>query len=179
METLLLTWCISPNKSIKQFGYKSDSLNPKIRLSEYLKAINFYIKSSKFDNIVFVDNSWYNNPDTIKNLLDTAKINWKIFEFLSFSWNENETLKKTHAYWDGECIDYAIDNSELLKHVNNFYKISWRYIINNINSFISAYTDKDTFFFRRMQEYQFRQINTAFFKINKDIYIYNIFMMQK
>ena len=162
-KTLLLTWTIVPDNWIKKFY--AYSLAPEDRLIEYKKTLYFYITQSDFDNIVFCENSNYNLNWTmdIKNLANQF---WKKIEIFSFLWDSKKTVELTHAYWDWECIDYAFDNSKLIKNSKEFYKITWRYIINNINDIINYTKSYKNFFFRRLHILAFFWVNTGLFKIN-------------
>lgn len=176
MNTVLLTWTICPNAEIwKKLQYKSWSLDPEKRRLEYMRTIIFYIAISNFDSIVFVENSnyniWSNNMLALSNI---ASIFNKKIEILQFEWNNKTMMNLNYWYWEGEIIDYAYDNSSLIKKSESRYKITWRYIIKNINSIIKVHKNLDNLFFRNIPE--FSAINTAFFKTNnKDYkYLYNL-----
>ena len=168
-NTLLLTWTINPQiwKTIK---YKN-SLNPKVRIKEYIKSLFFYITISDFDNIVFCENSNYKCEEYMKNINHIAKLYNKNFEFLQFIWNHKETIqRKTYSYWEWEILDYAFNNSKLLKQSKSRYKITWRYIIYNINDIIKSSQNTENLLFRWLWSFSFFSIDTSLFKVSNEVY---------
>ena len=160
-NTLLLTACIHPKfPSHKESFYD-------IREKQYEDALKYYIYNSNFTHIVFIDNSNH-VLNFIKKLQPNKKnyyiINNKTIEYISYNWNKL-TEKFFYGYWEQEIMDYALDNSTILKKLqknDSFFKITWRYIIKNINHLID----------RKEQELFFRWLwwfscVTAIFKITK------------
>lgn len=167
--TLLLTWTINP-KIWNTITYKN-SLDPNVRIKEYLKAVYFYVTISDFKNIVFCENSNFNCKEYIDNISYIAKLYNKNFEFIQFMWNHNETItRKTYSYWEWEILDYAFDNSRLLKQSKSRYKITWRYIIYNINDIIKSSEEMENLLFRWLRSLSFFSIDTSFFKVSNEIY---------
>lgn len=172
METLLLTGTIKPNKEIVKIWY-THNINSEIRYKTYLDNIIFYLTKTNFSNIVFCENSNYPIKD-IKLLEDTAfKYNKKI-EILQFSWNEELTLKYGYWYWEAEILDYAFENSILIKNSKNWYKLSWRYLLINSNDIINSYKNDNIYLFKLFR-FAFFSICTAFFKINNDFFEKNFY----
>jgi hypothetical protein len=101
--------------------------------------------------------------DHIKSL---AKKFGKKIEFLMFQWDVKVSEK---YYWAGEAeiFDYFFEHSQLLKESKSFYKISGRYIIDNINRIIEVSADLPNYF--TMQFWNF-EISTYLLKISKEIY---------
>ena len=165
ISALLLTSCIHP---------KYDWENPSfydIREKQYEDALKYYIYNSKFTHIIFVDNSNY-ILKYIKNLKpqenNLYNINCKIIEYISFDWNKL-TKKYQYGFWEQEIMDYALDNSIILKKLKDdesFFKITWRYIIKNINHLID--TSPKELFFRWICGFS---CVTAIFKIKKWTFI--------
>ena len=172
-EILILTWTISPSKTQ---GYKSASITTEIREKQYLKSLIFYITQSDFWKIVFCENSNYKfNKSTLDNLIYLSKYFGKEIELLHFKWNYEKVDELWYWYWDWECIDYAFDNSKIFQNNESFYKISWRYIIGNINRMIECYKNNNNFFMRDIPS--FFSMNTWFFKMDSELYkkyFYNI-----
>ena len=167
-ETLLMTWTISPSKIQK--WYQSSTLSSEIRKLQYFKSLLFYITQSNFWKIVFCENSDYKFNESEKHVIwYLSKLYDKEFELLSFKWDFEKTNEVWYWYWEWECIDYAIDNSKLLKNSNTFYKITWRYIIWNINQIIDLYKNDKNIFIRNNIVWYF-SMNTAFFKMDKQLY---------
>lgn len=162
-KIILLTWKIDIDpKTINTISC------PKTRYEHYFKNIKNLLEKSDLDVIIFCENSnaKFKDLSFIENL---ANKNHKIFEFLPFAWNP------LFGKWSWECeiIEYAINNSKYIKN-NSFYKLTWRWILKNINQIVCNTQHVDTFFYRQSL---FKElILTAFFKTNKtffDKYLFN------
>lgn len=165
-ETLLLTWTIAPSNSVR---YASASFSPDIRKLQYLKTLIFYITQSNFGKIIFCENSDYKlDKKEIDTLEHLSKLYQKEIELIHFKWDFKKTIKLWYWYGEWECIDYAYDNSKYLKYTWTFYKITWRYIIWNINDIINKHKNCKNLFIRDIPAYF--AMNTAFFKIETNIY---------
>jgi hypothetical protein len=168
-RTLLLTWTIAPSNWISKFNYKN-SLDPKKRLKEYENSIKYYIEDSLFEKIVFCENSNYSCENRKTEMYKFAKDNNKKLEILQFQWNVEKTLELSYSYWEGECIDYAYENSDLLKGSLNRWKITWRYIIKNINDLIKTSDRYENLLFRWLRPLWFFAIDTSIFKVSNNTY---------
>lgn len=169
-ETLLLTWTITPHSELGITGYASASLDPKIRLQQYLKAFVYYISESDFHFFVFCENSSYPIEKEKKLLQELADLYGKEIEFLQFKGDHQMTLSKGYGYGEGECLDYAFKHSKLLKKSASWYKITWRYIYSNINQIIASSEKNKNLFFRRMRPLAYFCLCTAFFKVENKVY---------
>jgi hypothetical protein len=179
METLLLTWTISPWISTLWQSI-DNTLDSSLRYKQYFSWLSYYITVSNFDNIIFCDNSLYPIPEWDKDLLNNLALkSWKNLELLSFQW-DIEAVKKYH-YWYGEAeiIDYAFDNSKLLKESKTWFKITWRYIYPYINNVIIDLKENERYFLNWLHYLQFFQVQTAFFKINNELYKEKIYWKTK
>lgn len=168
-RTLLLTWTIAPNNWITKFNYKN-SLDPQKRLKEYENSIKYYIEDSLFEEIVFCENSNYNCEDWKIKMWKFAKDKNKTLEILQFQWNVKKTLELSYSYWEGECLDYAYKNSKFLKESINRWKITWRYVIKNINDLIKSSDKYENLLFRWLRPLWFFTIDTSIFKVSNDTY---------
>ena len=177
-ETVLLTGTIKPNIKIRgwKYWYKW-SIDVNERIMDYYISILFYITYSDFKNIVFCENSNYNFDTQITSLKKIAETCNKNLEIIQFKWN-NDALQKTYYwYWEWEIINYALSKSEILQNCKNWYKITWRYIIGNINSILERNKKDDNLFFRLLFGFWLFTICTAFFKTNNityNKYLYDI-----
>lgn len=162
-NTLLLTATIKPHKdviiSVNNFHD---------RYNQYIKNIIRYLVNSDFDSIIFCDNSNFDIP--IKNeLLNLAKFLDKKLEFLKFQWNNEETVKRGRWFGENEIIEYAINNSKLLKN-STFYKCTWRYYCTNVNKILKHTHKHDNYFCRQMpwarNDFCFDKVHTAFYKVS-------------
>lgn len=168
METLLLTWTIAPDEKILKQWYNSTSLIPEKRYFEYIDTIIYYIINSKFTKIIFCENSNYYFKD-LESIKSLCKIYNKNFELLQFNWDNSKTLELWYWYWDAECMDYAFDNSNMLKNSKNWYKISWRYKVININKMLDYYKKNDNVIYKSTPLWFFL-IMTWFIKLNNNYY---------
>ena len=142
---LLLTGCINPA------GMLYTSLNnPKERKKQYVDAIRFYLSRTNYP-IVFSENS----GTDISNLFED-EIRSSRMECLSFFGNQNKERGK--GFGECEIIQYALDNSKIIKSAKDQYiaKITGRLIIRNIASIIQWHT----FFYSH---------HTVFCAINSDL----------
>ena len=116
---ILLTGTINPN-SFSNITIK----DPRIRRQQYLDAIDFYIKKTKF-KIVFAENSG--------DILEKFPIQPDRIEYLTFKSKPIEPDRGI-GYKELELIDFAFQNSNFLKNTRSVVKITGRLKILNINS---------------------------------------------
>lgn len=165
-ETLLLTWCIEPKWTI--LSKKEHDLVLEKRLKQYINAILHYITISDFENIVFCDNSNY-NWEFFTHINSIAKNYNKNFEYITYDGNKN-SWKYWYGYSECELIDYAFENSLFIQKSTNWYKITWRYILKDINKLISTTRNSNFYFHKQWIFDSFLTVSTSFFKINNTIY---------
>lgn len=77
-------------------------------------------------------------------------------------------VEKWKWYGENRIIEQVIDNSELLKDYNVFYKVTWRYIVKNINNIIKNEEKKENIFF--LSPFWKHSLATSFFKCNKNLF---------
>lgn len=126
---LLLTGCINPN------GMAYTSLNDKEeRKRQYVNAIRHYLIHTDFP-VIFTENS-----DTDISSLFQDDIKTGRFECLTFQGNRNK--EKGKGYGECEIIQYALNNSILIKSQKDLriVKITGRLIISNIRHVIFLHT---------------------------------------
>lgn len=128
---LLITGCIHVAMGTKYVKI----VDEKERLQDYKKTILWAIHSSPFTKIVFCENSNY-IFDTKKFSAEAIKCK-KSFEYITFKGNTEKILKQGKGYGEGEIIQYAINNSEILKKETDFYKITGRLRIKNIENIVN------------------------------------------
>lgn len=159
-NTLLMTSSISVDKNMKFHNH----IPEKDRLKQYISAVVFYIMESNFTDIVFVDWSWYdlNNLNFLKEL--ASRFDKKI-ELLSFNNDQKQVVIHWKWYWENKIIEYALDNSDVLNKNDIFYKVTWRYIVKNINNIVKNEKNNRNVFFKISFLWKFGWMcNTAFFK---------------
>ncbi len=181
MNTLLLTSSIHPWNVIN----KTENMIRDERENQYTWTLKYYIEKSNFNSIIYVDNTNYilkyvQNLDT-ENVANSRiiKINWKVLEYIKFDWNKYSSIY-WYGYWDQEIMDYAFKNSILLNKLDNnesFFKISWRYVLKNINNILKK-TEHIWNMFLKSPIYPFN-IQTAIVKIKKSDYKKYIYIKVK
>ena len=127
---LLITGTISPSRGMKNTALS----NVEERLALYIKSIEFYIVKSPVKKIVFCENSNFKTKK-LDFLFCKAKNYKKQFEYISFQGNEIEGNIHGKGYGDGEIINYALNNSFLLKADNYFIKLTGKRLILNSSFF--------------------------------------------
>ena len=159
---LLLTGTIDPTV----FSPDLTKISTADRLMQYQKAIRFYITQSPFNRIVFIENSGY---DFVwQQFAELAKAHSKRFEFLRGSFCREECNAYGIGYGDALLIHEALEQSELLRDVEYFYKITGRLICKNLNKVLKT-RDK---YRNEFIIYQFKGwCMTWFFKVNRQDYM--------
>ena len=115
---ILLTATIVPNTNTTLTIKDS-----KLRLNQYLEALNFYVENTKF-RIVFVENSNYNiNTEILKN---------DRIEYITYCENE-EIPDRGKGYKESKIIDIALEKSKFIKEASYIIKITGRLKVLNIN----------------------------------------------
>lgn len=164
---ICLTWTVVPqsNKNLKITDRNE-------RLKDYINNILFLITKSNFKKIVFCESSNYYN-ELINNISILARLYWKEFEYITFSWNSEKVISNWRWFWEQEILEYFIDNSKILKWEVSFYKLTWRYQVKNINKIIKLENNNDSVFVK-MSPFDNR-CSTAFFKSNINFFKNNFY----
>ena len=160
---LLLTSCIYPNKDVPFLELKDS----KIRKQQYLLSIEFFIKESNIDKIVFCDSSNAKEESYLTNL---AKKYNKNFEWISFVGNNSLVNKFGKGYGEGEIIEYALRNSILLKKSDYILKITGRMIVKNIDLIIKTSCKYDFYCYPILFNNQNVFLSTKMYIISKKLY---------
>lgn len=123
-KVILLTACINPN------GMAFTALQDcEERKRQYKDALSFYLRKTRA-KIVFVDNSGYDIGELIGEY--NNYISEKRLEMFSFFGNDyDKNLGK--GYGEALIIEYALNQSLLLKNADIIIKITGRLICSNIN----------------------------------------------
>lgn len=166
MNTLLLTWCIKPKWII--LSKKSEDLILNKRINQYINALLYYITKAEFNDIVFCDNSNFDDK-IMETICEIATFYGKNFEYITYNGNKSSSI---YGYGFSECeiIDYAVENSEILKNSEYWYKITWRYILKDINKLINKTKNSEFYFHKQGIFDSWLTVSTSFFKISNKIY---------
>lgn len=124
---IFLTGCINPK------GMKHTRLqNPDIRRTHYLEAIRFYLNNTSCP-ILFVENSGSDIVEHFQKEIQNNRL-----EILTFDGNNyNSDLGK--GYGEMLIIEHALNQSSFILNCDYVFKITGRYKILNINSFVKYY----------------------------------------
>lgn len=122
---ILMTACVDP----KGMGF-TILQDPRIRKSQYLEAIEFYLNETKY-NIVFCENTGANLFDEIKSPEKHSRL-----EYLTFQGNDyKKSIGKSLG--EAQIIKYAIQHSKFIKEKDYIIKITGRIKVLNINEILS------------------------------------------
>lgn len=161
---LIITGCVSPYEEIDYLVI--DSVEERER--QYLDSLKYYIKKTNIKNIIFCDNSGYEEKEEIINL--ATKYDKKL-EWLSFKGNKEAVQKYGKGYGEGEIMAYVFDNSRLLKTCSYFAKVTGRLKIMNFNQ-VMFFLRKNVNYFEYLEATEKGcRVDTRFFVISKEEYL--------
>lgn len=156
MSVLLMTATINSG----YFGNISTKIkDTEERKKQYENALTNYILHSKFDKIVFADNS--NEHLNESYFCDLADKYGKALEFLEFPGNCDRMRAQGKSYGEAALILEAMKGSKLISGEPSVYKVTGRIWIENINKLINDRTET-CFVAHNFKSW----VLTSFFKIN-------------
>lgn len=171
-NTLVITGSID----ISQFEIPFTEIkNLNDRLNQYLYSLEYAIINYKaVKNIIFCDNTNYEY--NYEPLYKIAETNNKNLEVLSFLGDYESIQKRGKGYGEGEIIEYILNNSQLIKSWDCFYKLTGRLIVSNMDEIIFKSTDDNIFIYQPKQLTRLRKnhIETFFYKVNSNFYNSNL-----
>lgn len=129
---LLITGTIKPASGVPSLTL-TDSDE---RLKQYISSIEYFLLKTSINEIVFCDNSNCSEGCFADLYLLAKRMNKKI-EILSFKGNNKKVSVKGKGYGEGEIIEYAMNNSSLIKNSSFFMKITGRLVVENINDIVA------------------------------------------
>ena len=107
-----------------------------LREQQYTDSILFYIGSAAIKKIVVCDNSGF-DYSKVERLSAGAKQHGKEIEFLSFQGDKDKIKQQGKGYGEGEIMAYTLKNSRLLGEGSDFFKVTGRVIVLNIDRIAS------------------------------------------
>ena len=124
---ILITGTIAPDKNLRQLTI-TDTQD---RLEQYIMALKSVICKAPHCKIVFCENSGFGTEalEPVMKLANEKKVS---FEALSFQGNNEEVVKHGKGYGEGEIVEYALNNSSLVKGEDYFIKLTGRLAVDNI-----------------------------------------------
>lgn len=121
---ILLTACVDPKGM--SYTYLVDN---NIRKRQYIAALTFYLQETSFP-IIFCENTLCDFSDLFEDHIKVGRL-----EYITFDGN-NFDKSRGKGYGEMEILEYAFNNSCLLKNANRVVKITGRLRCMNINSLI-------------------------------------------
>jgi len=146
--------------------------DPKLRLSQYIDSLIFYIKSGDFADIIICDNSGfdYSSVDLISAKAKEFCVN---FESLHFSGNNSKILALGKGFGEGEIIAHILMYSTLLKSKHGFIKITGRIKVLNIRTILKS-INPDINYFQKIGLNPLRQrgmVDTRLYYCQRKIFL--------
>lgn len=160
---LIITACIIVDEGVPYVSI----INTEERLHDYIETIKWAINLSPFVSIVFCDNSNFDFNKIKKTkdiLLENASEKGKRLELLSFKGDVDKVKNRGKGYGEGEILEYVFNNSILAQGVSEYWKITGRLIVDNINEITM---DKQNMF---VYSPIYKNWDTRFYKLSKDAY---------
>lgn len=121
---ILLSACVDPKGMA--YTYLTDK---DVRKQQYKEALNFYLRKTSLP-VVFCENTLCDFSGYFNEYIETGRL-----EYLTFDGN-NFDKSKGKGYGEMEIMEYAFDNSQLLKNNSVVVKITGRLKILNINALL-------------------------------------------
>lgn len=158
---------------IKGLGVPSMNIvDIEIRLSQYLNSIEYAILHYKtISEIVFIENTGYKYD--YSGLQEQATQNGKKLEIISFRGDYSNIQQKGKGFGEGESIKYALNNSNILKKCDQFFKLTGRLIVKNMDEIVESTRSSSSFIYHPKTIYRIPKdhIETYFYKVDKNVYI--------
>lgn len=112
--------------------------DPAVRLNDYCKALEFYltISTSIIERIIFVENS-NSDLEPLKRI-SYSSTHDKVVEFISFPNGNDFPPEYGKGYGEMLMLNFALDNSKIIKPNDVFWKATGRLVCNNIAQLISG-----------------------------------------
>lgn len=129
--TLIMTATVNPPLNCPSL-LRAD---PAVRMKDYCEALKYYLRnSSAITHIIFVENS-ESNLDPLIQLENTIKHD-KVVEFLCFAGGNDYPAEYGKGYGEMAMLNYAVDNSKIIRSNKNIWKGTGRLILLNIDTLI-------------------------------------------
>jgi hypothetical protein len=173
MSALVITSTVYVNSNLTVLT------DPEVRIRQYIDSILFYLNSKQISDIIVCDNSGY-DYSTWSELRAKATAMGKGMETLGFIGDAPMIRQKGKGFGEGEIMSYVMANSEIIKGSEDFYKITGRLLLMNIDSLI-AKVKPEYLYFQRLGLNPFvnkRKVDTRFYHCRKDLfkqYFLNVF----
>ena len=113
--------------------------DPKVRLQDYLKALEFYLSlpTAIIDRILFVDNSG-SDITPIEEFV-RKRVTGKVVELISFEGNDH-AASYGKAYGEFKLLDFGLNHTSLLSETDYFWKVTGRLRVLNFADMVAVVT---------------------------------------
>jgi len=125
---LLITSCVSTSAPLTTLS------NPTERINLTVKFIGAWLSAFPQLKIVICDGSGFNFSQTLDNLFPTACI-----EVISFMNDASSVSMYGKGYGEGEIINYALENSRILKESSLFAKVTSKMWVKNFEDCVKIF----------------------------------------
>ena len=132
---LILTCTIDP----EDMPYLARN-NSDIRLNDYKKSFNFWVKRNDIDKIILIENSNYD----LSYFKKIAKESNKQIEILSNNLNNTFDKKLGKGFGQYLCLKEIFEKSEIAKKTNFFIDVTGRHCIKNFKQIIKDIVENKT-----------------------------------
>ncbi len=107
-----------------------------IRLADYKKSFEFWIKKPNIKKIIFIENSNY-DLSYFHNLAKKYNSNGKQIEILSNNLNSNFDKNLGKGFGQYLCLKEVFDTSSIAKNTNYFIDVTGRHCITNFDNILN------------------------------------------
>lgn len=141
------------------------------RLNQYLQNIRKIASETKFDIIIFGENS--NFQFDYSEIIEFVREKGKELEIIKFMGNNKEIQKRGKGVGEAEVLNTVLEKSRFLQNQEQtFYKITGRIFIKNMNNIIENSLEEN--YFNRWN-YRKNEVDTRFFKCSVKFFKENLF----
>jgi hypothetical protein len=145
--------------------------NTQMRLGQYIRAIEYAIRKYRSINrIIFVENT--NFPYDYSALYSLAAHHGKTLEVLPFKGNREKTAFHGKGFGEIECINYALENSKLLKASTGFVKLTGRVEVLNFDCLLHSAYGTNSFY--AISTAAFPYVETILYRVDKHFFQKNM-----
>lgn len=124
---IIVTACVDPNPKMPNTVIRDRNT----RFEQYLNALLFFLNVDSITDIIFCDNS--NADADYSRILVEAERKGKRIEILKYMQDTSCSISKGKSFGELCIMDYILNNSKIIGEYNNFYKVTGRLIVKNVD----------------------------------------------
>lgn len=140
--------------------------DPILRWTQYQEAVTFWLEHPSVGSVALFENSGF--PVDFSTLEDTAERRGKPLEVVSYNGNVG-TSEKGRGYGEGEILNRAVSESQLIRQHESFFKVTGRFKVTNFTRLESS-SRKHPVVVNERSLRRRRWVDTRFFKMTADFY---------